>query len=105
MSDLFDSVPVVSVGEAPTLIYQPTTDGVAMSCLLSNGHFGTLPVTVWIDRAGVTVSLAAGVRVLAGDSHEILAGSKVALKARDKVYAKCPIAGAFSGVFSAYKDQ
>jgi hypothetical protein len=105
MSDLFDSGLVVSVGATPTLIYQPTSDGVAMSCLLSNGHYGTLPLAVWIDRAGVTVNLAAGVRVRAGDSREVLAGSKVALKAGDRVYASCPLAGAFSGVLSAYKDK
>lgn len=105
MSGLFDSNLVVSVGATPTLIYQPTTDGVAMSCLLSNGHFATLPLTVWINRAGVVVILAAGVRVNAGASIEVLAGSKVAIKAGDKVYAKCPLTGAFSGVLSVYKDQ
>jgi hypothetical protein len=104
MSGLFDSDLVLSVGATPTLIYQPETDGVAMSCLLTNGHFATLPLTVWIDRAGATVSLP-GKRVDAGEGVDILMGSKVALKAGDKVFAQCPLAGAFSGVLSAYKDQ
>jgi hypothetical protein len=104
MSGLFDSDLVVTVGSAATLIYQPATDGVAMSCLLTNSSYGTLPITVWIDRAGVVVNLP-GKRVGTGECVEILAGSKVALKAGDKVYAKCPVAGAFSGVLSAYKDQ
>jgi hypothetical protein len=105
MSGLFDSNLVVSVGSTPTLIYQPDTDGVTMSCLLSNNFYGTLPLTVWIDRADAIVNLAPGVRVESGQSYEVLVGSKVALKAGDKLYAQCPQAGAFTGVLSAYKDQ
>jgi hypothetical protein len=105
MSGLFDSNLVAAVNSTPTLIYQPVTDGVAMSCLMTNGYMSTLPLSVWIDRAGVVVKLASGDRVEAGKSLEVLAGSKVALKAGDMVYAQCPIAGAFTGILSAYKDQ
>lgn len=105
MSGLFDSNLVVNVGSTPTLLYAPGTDGVTMSCLLSNSFYGTLPLSVWIDRAGAIVNLAAGVRVNSGDTYEVLIGSKVAMKAGDKLYAQCPQAGAFTGVLSAYKDQ
>lgn len=105
MSGLFDSDLIVSVGTDPTLIYQPITDGVAMSCLMTNEHFSTLPLTVWIERAGAKVSLAKAADVKAGESIEVLRGSKVAFKAGDKIYASCPMASKFTGTLSACKDQ
>ena len=105
MAGLFDSDLITSVGNTPTLVYQPLTDGVAMSLVLNNGHFGTLPVSVWIERGEDRITLAKDVRVLAGRPYEVLIGSKVAFKAGDKVFAKCPVAGAFTGVLPAYKDQ
>lgn len=105
MAGLFDSKLVVSVGTAPSLVYEPATEGVAMSLLLTNGHFGTLPVSVWIERGAERIDLAVNRRVAKGASCEVLSGSKVALKAGDRVMAKSPVAGAFTGVLSAYKDQ
>lgn len=105
MSGLFDSILITAVDTVATEIYAPATDGVAMSILMTNGHFGTLPISVWIDRTGSIIKLASDVRVRAGKPQEILVGSKVALKAGDKIYATCPVAGAFTGVLSAYKDQ
>lgn len=105
MAGLFDSKLVVSVGSTPTLVYEPATEGVAMSLLLTNGHFGTLPLSVWIERGAERIDLAVGRRVPKGQPIEVLAGSKVALKAGDRVMAKSAVAGAFTGVLSAYKDQ
>lgn len=106
MSGLFDSQPLVNIGMVATLVYTPLTDGVAMSCIITNGHYASLPVTVWIDRAGTLIYLAqGGVYIDAGDSMDILKGSKVAIKAGDKVYATCPVDGVMTGMLSAYKDQ
>ena len=106
MSGLFDSQPVVNIGTSATLIYAPTTDGVGMSCIVANAHYAALPVTAWIDRAGTIMYLIqGGVRINAGDSLDILKGSKVAFKAGDKLYASCPVANVMTGILSAYKDQ
>jgi hypothetical protein len=105
MSGLFDSKLAVEVGSEPALVYEPATEGVAMSLLLTNKHFGTLPVSAWIERGTETIHLAVSKRVLAGHPYEALAGSKVALQAGDKIYAKSVMTGAFSAILSAYKDQ
>lgn len=105
MAGLFDSELIVTVGNTPTVLYTPATDGVAMSCLLTNGHYGTLPISVWIERGDDIIHLALDKRVRAGQPYEALIGSKVALKAGDNLMAQCPVAGVFTGVLSAYKDQ
>lgn len=108
MSNLFDSVPIPTVDDVPTLIYSPSVDAIAMSCLLTNSHISALPISVWIERDTGTVAvikLAVNRRVGSGESIDALSGSKVALMAGDAVYAQCPVAGMFSGIISAYKDQ
>lgn len=105
MAGLFDSVLIPSVGSTPTSLYQPLTDGVAMSCLLTNASAGSLPLSSWIQRGADVIDLSVAESVEAGVSLDIFKGSKVALKAGDTVYASCPVAGAFSGILSAYKDQ
>lgn len=105
MAGLFDSVTVASVGSVPTILYQPLVDGVAMSCLLTNASAGSLPLSVWLERGVTTINLAVSESVESGVSLDIFRGSKVALKVGDIIYGKCPVAGAFSGILSAYKDQ
>lgn len=105
MAGLFDSKLITSVGSSPTLVYEPTTEGVAMSLLLTNKHYGTLPLFVWIERGLERIDLASGRRVQKGHSLEVLSGSKVALKTGDRIMARCPVDGAFTGVLSAYRDQ
>lgn len=106
MAGLFDSQPVVNIGTVQTQIYAPAVDGVAMSCLITNTNYATLPVSVWIDRGGIIIDLTkGGLRIDAGESKDVLNGSKVAIKAGDIVYARCPIANVLTGLLSAYKDS
>lgn len=105
MAGLFDSKLVISIGDTPTLVYEPATDGVAMSLLLTNTHYGTLPISLWIERGADRIDLARARRIQKGTPCDLLGGSKVALKAGDRVMAQSPVADAFTGVLSAYKDQ
>jgi len=73
--------------------------------MMANAYFGRLPITAYILRGAQKIYLANPVDVAAGATVDLLNGSKVAFAIGDSFYASCPIAGAFSCLVSAYKDQ
>ncbi len=104
MSGLFDSALGSKIGAADTAIYTAEVDGVVMSILLTNSHFGTLPVKVWISRGGVAESIFAD-RIKSGESAPATRGDKVAVSVGDIIYASCPVADVISFAISVYKDS
>lgn len=103
MAGLFDSAVGNTIGSTPTLLYTAGVDGVAMSLLLTNTHYGALPVSVWLDRGGQRIDVFAD-RIKSGGSAQGIRGDKIATKVGDKIYAQCPVAGVVDYAFSAYKD-
>ena len=105
MSGLFDSVIINLTSSGQEIVYQPSIGCMVLSFILSNNNNGALPISVWVVRDSTTVKIATNQSVNAGSSFEITNGTKVALKTGDIVYAQCPVANAFSGILTAFKDQ
>ena len=105
MAEIFKST-LFNLETGDALVIQETAEPtVVLSLVLSNNHYGTVPVSVWLTRGALTVHLRRDVRIDAGDSLDVLRGTKVALLAGDTVTVQCPIDGAVSGVLSTFKDE
>lgn len=105
MASLFDSKDLSGLGPNPVALYTAATPCVLMSLKANNVYKSTLPVSFWIQRGANVIKIVTGARVKAGDSRELLEGSKVAIEQGDVVFGSTPIAGTFSGVLSIFKDQ
>lgn len=104
MPGLFDSTPKL-LGSAPTLLHEATVPGVGMSHVITNKDHATLPVWVWLSRAGEPDTyLLAGFRLGSGDTYDTMGTKKVALQAGDKILGRCPRSGLVTSIVSAYRD-
>lgn len=105
MAEIFKS-DVIELGSNETLaIQQPTEPSVVLSLVLSNNHHGTVPVSVWLTRGAQQVYFRRDVRIDAGDSLDVLRGTKVALLPGDVLSASVDGEGAVSGILSTFKDE
>ena len=105
MAEIFQS-DVIELGSNETLAIQhPTEPTVVLSLILSNNHYGTVPVSVWLKRGDQLVYLRRGFRIDAGDSLDVLRGTKVALLPGDVLMASVNGEGAVSGILSTFKDE
>lgn len=93
-----------SIGSTATLLHDATITGMMMSAILTNNHYGTLPITLWITRGVDIINLIKNKRVLSGDFYNIAKESKIVMLIGDKLYAQCPVAAAFSAALTLYKD-
>ena len=105
MAEIFKSDVIELVSNETLAIQQPTEPSVVLSLVLSNNHHGTVPVSVWLERGAQKVYFRRGFRIDAGDSLDVLRGTKVALLPGDVLMASVDGDGAVSGILSTFKDE
>lgn len=100
-SDVFE----LQADQNQLIVHEAAEPTVVLSLVLSNNHHGTVPVSVWLTRGAQTVHFRRDIRIDAGDSLDVLRGTKVALLAGDTITVSTKVDGAVSGILSTFKDE
>lgn len=101
---LFDSAVPHLVGITPTMVYTAVDSGTLLQCDLSNSHWGSMAVSVWLTRGVQTFYLANGIRVETDVVADVIAGRKIVILQNDEIWMQAPVAGVITALVSAFKD-